>query len=284
MAIAPSLCGGISRRRRAAAPLAVVAAAVALTSNVPALCSTVAAPSSVPVATSRGELTLLLYSPDSPHSHAPAAASSLRTCDAERPLILFISGEGGWRHFDDQVSAGLREAGYWVGGVDAMKYFWEPQDSRQALASDIRAYVAALAAEAGRDTESRLVLAGFSFGADLAPWLAGEEGWGSRVKGLLMIGPDEVGSLEFRFSEILGFSPEDHVFKVAEALHSAAGVPVVFVHGEKDSSSFAPLLAEKAAEPKRLIVVGGADHHFSGEEAALMKALLEALAWIEGTH
>jgi type IV secretory pathway VirJ component len=229
----------------------------------------------VAVKTSRGDFNLIVYPPA-----ASAAGPAASAADPERPLVLLASGEGGWRRFDVMIAGFLSDAGYWVGGMDAMKYFWEAQDDRQALAVDIRAYADALATIAGRKPGGPILLAGFSFGADLAPWVAGAGGWGDRLRGLILIGPDETGSLEFRIMEIMGFSPKDHIFSVAEALKSAAGVPVLFLHGEKDSNSAAPALATSAGEPKRIAVIPGADHHYSGKEEDLRRALLEGLDWI----
>jgi type IV secretory pathway VirJ component len=249
------------RRATPLAPLAAILCVVSAATAAPA--ATVKAP------TSRGERELLVFAP-------PAGA------DDAKPVILFVSGEGGWRRFDDLVTGYLAGLGYWVGGVNAMDYFWDAQDDRQALAGDFRAYASALAKAAGRMPEAPLVLAGFSFGADMAPWLAGAGGWAERLRGLLMIGPDETGSLEFRLAEILGFESKDHIFSVAEALRGAAGVPVAFVHGEKDSSSAAVSLSRGAGEPKKLIVVAESDHHFSGHEADLRSALADAMTWIAG--
>jgi type IV secretory pathway VirJ component len=221
-------------------------------------------PASVPVETSRGPFSVLV--------HAPGPK------DPALPLVLLVSGEGGWRKFDALLAGWLADAGYWVGGVDAMKYFWNPQDDRRALAADMRGYASVLARSAGRDAAAPFVLVGFSFGAELAPWIAAE-GTKDGIRGLVMLGPDETGSLEFRVSEMLGFEAKDHIFSVADALRSAAGIPVVLLHGEKDSHSSAPALAEIAAEPKRL-VVAGADHHFSGAEDRLRQGILEGLAWM----
>lgn len=253
------------RHARVEVALAIVlcAAAVAPGAGVSARA---AAPTAATVKTSRGELELLTFAPGRPA--------------AGRPLVLLISGEGGWRRFDDLLAGFLTDAGYWVGGLDITKYFWDAQDDRQALAADMRAYAAALASAAGRKEDSPMVLAGFSFGADLAPWVAGAGGWGDRIRGLIMIGPDETGSLQFRIMEILGLEPKDHIFSVADALASSKGIPVAFIHGEKDTKSAAPLLAPKAAEPKKMIIVAGGDHHFSGSEEKLRAALMEGLEWI----
>jgi type IV secretory pathway VirJ component len=227
-----------------------------------------ASPSTVKVTTSRGEHSLLVYAPP-PGSRA------------ENPLVLLISGEGGWRRFDTQLSQWMSSSGYWVGGVNAVDYFWEAQDDRQLLASDFRAFGGALASAAGQPADARLILCGFSFGADLAPWVAGAGGWSDRIGGMLMLGPDRKGSLEFRLLELLGFDQKDHVFSVAEALQSAAGIPALFIHGEKDSGSDAPALSSQSPPPRRMITIAGADHHFSGHEAELRAALDEGLRWIQ---
>jgi type IV secretory pathway VirJ component len=227
--------------------------------------------SRVPVQTSRGEFSLLVYPPARP--------------DPALPLVLLSSGEGGWRSFDGVLAGMFNERGYWVGGVDTMKYFWTPQDDRSRLGDDMRAFAASLAAAAGRPAASPLLLAGYSFGADLAPWIAGAGGWDGRVRGLVMLGPDATGSLEFRVSELMGFSQTDHVFSVADAIAPIDGLPILLLHGGADSGSDAPALARVARPPgargrMRLAVVDGADHHFTGHEAELRRALGEGLLWI----
>jgi len=219
-------------------------------------------PASVPVKTSRGEFQLLLSPPAPPAPSRPGGGQ----------MVLLISGEGGWRHIDVLLAGDLAAAGCWVGGIDVTKYFWEPQDDRQALAADMRAFAAALARAAGRKEGSDLVLAGFSFGADLAPWVAGAKGQEGWLRGLIMIAPDETGSLQFRVLEILGLQPKEHIFSVADALASAGGIPAALIHGQKDDGSAAPTLAATAREPKKIFLVDGADHHFSGKEAQLKTA------------
>jgi type IV secretory pathway VirJ component len=169
-----------------------------------------------------------------------------------------------------------------VGGVDCLKYFWKPQDNRRVLASDMRAYAATLARAARRSEDSQVILAGFSFGADLAPWVAGGGGWGDRIAGLIMLGPDDVGSLQFRVLEIMGFEQHDHIFQVSEALASSRGIPVLFIHGGDDENSSAPHLAEAASSPKKLLTIPKADHHFNGREGDLRRCLVEGVEWLLG--
>lgn len=242
----------------------------------PALASNAGAapPTEQAVHTGHGDFTLLVHAP---------RTEAVRAGDPAPPLILLVSGEGGWRSFDALLAGWLVDAGHWVGGIDAMKYFWKPQDDRQALATDMQAYADTLARAAGRDSSAQYLIVGFSFGADLAPWIAGE-GPRDRIAGLVMIGPDATGSLEFRISEMLGIRAKEHVFDVAQALRGVAGIPVLLLHAEKDANSEAPRLLESAAEPKKLIVIPGGNHHFSGSEEGLRDGLLEGIAWILKTR
>ncbi len=231
-------------------------------------------PVRVAVDTSRGDYQLLVYAP------APGTEGTRPAGRGKTPLVLLVSGEGGWRSFDALLARILSEAGCWVGGVDALKYFWAPQDDRQTLSADFRSFADGLAKASGRKPRAPIILAGFSFGADLAPFLAASGGWDGRIRGLLMIAPDEVGSLEFRIADLLGFEPTDHSFRVGEALRGLRGTPVLLIHGENDSGSAAPRLLGQTPSRKKLSVVPGANHHFSGQEGALRRVLSEGMVWL----
>jgi type IV secretory pathway VirJ component len=218
------------------------------------------------VATSRGDQSMAVYAPA---AHAAAHPG--------KPLVLVLSGEGGWRAFDEQLARWLAEDGYWVGGIDCLKYFWKPQDDRQAAATDVLRFADALGAAAGAGNGARIVIAGYSFGADLAPWIAGAPGRPHRIAALLMIGPDLRGSTEARVTEILGFSQKDHTFDTEAALSDLSAIPVLFIQGGKDDSSAAPALAAAFHGPKLLTVVPGATHHFAGHEGELRHAVLDGL-------
>jgi type IV secretory pathway VirJ component len=218
------------------------------------------------VATSRGDQPLSVYAP------SPGAKAT-----PGKPLVLIVSGEGGWRAFDQQLATWLSQDGYWVGGLDSLKYFWKPQDDREALAKDVARYGDALARASGSPKDARIVLAGYSFGADLAPWIAGAKQRDPRIAALVLIGPDLTGSLEARVTEILGFSPKGHMFDTKSALADAHSIPVLFVHGGKDDDSAAPALAASFTGRKSLTIVPNASHHFSGHEDELRRAVLDGL-------
>jgi Bacterial virulence protein (VirJ) len=257
-----------------ATPAAPVATPTATSTPVP----TPAAPTPIAVETSRGRIDLVVYAAAS----QPAATATAAPAPRPRPLVLLVSGEGGWARFVDLVASALAADGFWVGGIDVKKYFADPQDDREALAADLRRFGNALAKTAGREGPAPLILGGYSFGADIAPWAAAAGGWNGRLHGLLMIAPDQTGSLQYRFTEMLGIQYKEHVFPVADAVETVAGLPILFVHGDGDSGSATPALARAALEPKKLLLVPDAGHHFSGHEGQFRQALRDGMNWLCG--
>ena len=127
-------------------------------------------------------------------------------------------------------------------------------DHGRGEADDARTAVEALA----RETEGPILLGGFSFGAAVALRVgSGDE----RVSAMFLMGLP-VGSVE-------GIRAEN-----------PAGKPTLFIQGERDEFGGEEAIRDfvrRFAEPKDLVVVPGADHFFTGKEAALEGAIAE---WI----
>ena len=84
-----------------------------------------------------------------------------------KTLALMLSGDGGWAGIDKEVGAQLAGRGVPVVGVSTLKYFWKrrsPDEAAADMARALRHYLAAWKAE-------RIVLVGYSFGADVMPFI-----------------------------------------------------------------------------------------------------------------
>src|SRR5438445_6747727 len=115
--------------------------------------SAAAGPSILKVTTSRGAFDMMVYAPKSRLTDRPPGEQGVEPARADpKPVVLLISGEGGWKSFDILLSGFLSDDGFWVGGVDAKAYFWDPQDDRGLLAADMRSYATALKGAAGQPT------------------------------------------------------------------------------------------------------------------------------------
>src|SRR5438309_9001508 len=90
----------------------------------------------------------------------------LSSTDKTKPLLFYISGDGGWNKFSTSLIQSLNQQGFPVVGLDAKTYFWDRKTPEQT-AQD----VAALLLQYGKEwQENGLVFIGYSFGADVMPF------------------------------------------------------------------------------------------------------------------
>ena len=112
-----------------------------------------------------------------------------------------------------------------------------------------------------REFRRPMVVAGFSFGSAMALWACcGPQKANHDVRALIALGlPTHADGRDYRY----GF------------LRSAT-IPKLFVSGERDAFGPETQLAEviaAAAEPKKLALIPGADHFFTGQLEPMQKAL-----------
>ena len=81
-------------------------------------------------------------------------------------MAVIWSGDGGWRDIDRQIGQELARSGMPVVGVDSLRYFWREQRP-EAIAHDLDRMISHYTAKWGK---SKVLLIGYSFGADMLPF------------------------------------------------------------------------------------------------------------------
>lgn len=84
-----------------------------------------------------------------------------------KPLLFYISGDGGFNKFSNALCASLNNKGYDVIGLNSKSYFWNKKTPEQT-ASDISNFL--INKTVGRQNQ-QIVLIGYSFGADVLPFI-----------------------------------------------------------------------------------------------------------------
>ena len=87
--------------------------------------------------------------------------------DTTKPMILYISGDGGMNSFTTSLINSLNQKGYAVLALDAKSYFWhkkEPAEFATAMTQAVSSYMR-------NKKKNSFVVLGYSFGADVAPFL-----------------------------------------------------------------------------------------------------------------
>lgn len=176
-------------------------------------------------------------------------------------MAVFLSGDGGWAALDAEVADRLAAAGVPVVGVSALRYFWtEKRPAR--IAADVARIAAAYAPRFGAD---RLLLIGFSLGANVTPFYAPLVRAAVPVAGAVLIAPEPATGFEFHVGGWLGYRSDDH--DVGAAI-DAAGVPLLCLHGTEEAES--PCRGRPGAQG----FAGG--HHLGGDHDGIAAAILGA--------
>jgi type IV secretory pathway VirJ component len=110
-------------------------------------------------------------------------------------FAVMLTGDGGWRRIDDRVASVLRAEGIPVVGFDVPAYFRTrrtPEESACALEQVIRTYQE-------RWKKQRVILIGYSRGADVLPFMASRlpDDLRASVQLVALLGPEEW--TDFRF-------------------------------------------------------------------------------------
>ncbi|HEV8241531.1 MAG TPA: AcvB/VirJ family lysyl-phosphatidylglycerol hydrolase [Thermoanaerobaculia bacterium] len=191
--------------------------------------------------------------------------------DRKPELAVLLSGDGGWAGIDRDVGGALAAAGVPVVGWNSLQYYWHPRTPETAaadLARILRHYMSAW-------HEDRAVLMGYSFGADVLPFLftrlpADLKG---KVALVTLLGPSREATFEFHVAEWLHAGGDDGKPTLPE-VSRLAGTPLLCVYGEKESDS---LCRDLPAGLAQLLPTQGA-HHFGGDYKKLAAAVLDAVA------
>ena len=164
----------------------------------------------------------------------PAASPS-------RLMAVFLSGDGGWRDIDKTIGENLQSLGVSVVGWDSVRYFWRKKTPEET-AADLSAVIHAYSAKWGAD---KIALIGFSFGADVLPFLYDRlrPGIKRRIAMLSLLSAGQAADWEIRVVGWLGAGPSDEATPLAPALKPIAGGLIQCFYGDQDTGSSCPAMA-----------------------------------------
>jgi type IV secretory pathway VirJ component len=150
----------------------------------------------------------------------------------DKPLVIFISGDGGWGPFDQKVCENLAANGVPAIGLDARKYFWSEKQPGE-VACDLSAAAFQYMKEWNKKS---FILVGYSFGACVAPVIANSLNKDTKLvlKGIYCISPDETTDLEVHISDMLSMGPVEK-YNVLSELKKLTYLKPVCVFGEDEN-------------------------------------------------
>jgi type IV secretory pathway VirJ component len=203
---------------------------------------------------------------DLPLVEVPAATGA----PAAEVMAVIATGDGGWADIDENLAAGLAARGVPVVGWNSLRYYWTPR-TPDAAAGDLARILSHYMAAWGK---RRALLVGYSFGADVLPFLAARlpADLQARVAGVSLLGLSRAATFEFHVAGWLGREVGPQWPTVPEVRRIAA-LHVTCVAGSDETDSACHDLAHGSA---RVVELSGG-HHFGGDYGRVVQVLLEGL-------
>jgi len=183
------------------------------------------------------------------------------------PLVVLLTGDGGWAGLDRGLAAAFNEHGVPVVALSTLQYFWHARTAAQTtadLARVLRHYLTAWNRE-------RVLLVGYSFGADVLPFIVNRlpPELRARIGTVNMLGLSEQASFEIH---VAGWVPGSTTGSapVRPELERMQGIDALCLYGAGESDD---PCARFAGGGLTAIPVGRG-HHFGGEYSELALAIL----------
>jgi type IV secretory pathway VirJ component len=183
-------------------------------------------------------------------------------------VVIMYSGDGGWAAIDHGMAASFNAAGLPVVGVNSLGYFLTRR-TPQVAAADLAALIDEYAVKWGK---RRVILAGYSFGADALPAIVARLPAATRAKVrlLALVALSNSGELQFHPADWLNKASPD-AYPMGPALAALRGLPMVCVYGASDRDDACPTFQSNLIRQESL----PGDHHFNEAYGEIVRAILQ---------
>ncbi len=190
----------------------------------------------------------------------------------DRPqLTVMFSGDGGWALLDRAVTAELAKHGLPTIGWDSLSYFWkarQPDEVALDLERAVRYYLDAW-------KKNRIVLIGYSFGADVLPAVVNRlpQELRDRVDLIALLGPSDYASFEFNLTDWISNKPDATDQPVRPELEKLGGLKRLCIYGADETDATCPKLADLGVIVEKM----PGDHHFDEDYPGVARRILDQL-------
>jgi type IV secretory pathway VirJ component len=189
---------------------------------------------------------------------------------SDKRMAVMLSGDGGWAELDREVAAALAKHGIPTVGWDSLSYFWRAKTPDQAGA-DLDRVVRLYTEKWNKD---EVLLIGYSFGADVLPFMADRlsPAMRNQIKLITFLGLGNAASFEFHLTDWLGGTTKN-ALPVLPQVMKLAWAKRLCLYGAQETDSACPDLTKFGVVVVRM--PGG--HHFDGNYQGIAEHLLGQL-------
>ncbi len=184
-------------------------------------------------------------------------------------LAVVISGDGGWAGIDRGIGRELSSNGISVVGLNSLQYFWKrrtPDTAAADLNRILRHYLTAW-------KKGKAILAGYSMGADVLPFMAARlpSDLLSRVNLVALLGPSATIDFEFHFASWFGGAARKTDLPVAPEVEKLRGKDILCIYGVEEEDTLCKVLPAGLVQP--IAMKDG--HHYGGDYKSVAEVILK---------
>ena len=182
-------------------------------------------------------------------------------------MVVLWSGDGGWSGTMRAIADALAERGFGVVGVNSLRYFWHEQ-APEIMAVDNDRLVDHFAERWQTDT---VILAGYSFGADMLPfsWPLTRQDTRDRANLIALLSPFPKAEFQITFLAMVGIIRGQH--DVSAAIAALPPERVLCIAGEQETD-----VACAPSQAYDFVTVPGG-HRYQGNMALVADHIIGAL-------
>jgi type IV secretory pathway VirJ component len=164
-------------------------------------------------------------------------------------LVLHLTGDGGWGVTDRGLAREFAARGIPVIGLNSLHYFWKARTPDETSADVVRVLRYFLQ----EWNKNRVVLVGYSFGADVLPFVVNRlpQDLRDRIALVVYLGLSAEADFEFHVGSWVG-ARSGHALPVHPEVAKLRGVPMLCVYGRKEGDTICRDLDTTLVQPVEL--------------------------------
>jgi len=189
--------------------------------------------------------------------------------EATQTMAILLTGDGGWAEIDKELAKILADQGIPTVGFDSLSYFWKartPLTTSQDIERVITQYLE-------KWNKKKVILIGYSFGADVLPFIANNLPTETKQKISLiaLLGMGKTAAFEFRLSSWMNADKSHDRLAILPEIENMKWANSICVYGVADTAAYCSSVVSHGV---KAISMSG-DHHFDEKYDALVKHIID---------
>lgn len=207
---------------------------------------------------------ILFFVQNQTWAQADLPIDTLMSKDMSKPLVFYISGDGGFNSFSTSFMKQWNNAGYPVVSLNARSYFFrakQPDVAAKVIAGLLNHYMASW-------RRNSVILIGYSFGADVLPFIQTRlpQNIETKVNHTVLLSPSH--TTDFEVHLFYGHSGSNVPAEINKLNN-----PTLLVYGNKESD----VPVNEVRNPKVTSLVFSGDHHYDDNVSELVAQIVKRL-------